>query len=177
MSCYICEWNEVFCDIYWLPYPYDLGLSDATQGWSIQMFQELLFLCENQVQCACTDDQDWYRTVYVNKGFNTFLLEHDILNQTSCPDTTPRNGVAERKNRHILEVARSLIFTMNVPKFLWSEAVMTSTYLINIMPSSYGHEVTLWGVNGWDSSTTIFLVVLVLLDITDHLLVNLTQKQ
>jgi hypothetical protein len=36
---------------------------------------------------------------------------------------------------HLLEVARSLMFTMNVPKFLWSEAVTTATYLINRMPS------------------------------------------
>lgn len=35
----------------------------------------------------------------------------------------------------MLEVARSLMFQMNVPKSLWSEAVMTSAYLINRMPS------------------------------------------
>ena len=74
-------------------------------------------------------------TEYVNKPFATFLSSQGILHQTSCPDTPPQNGVAERKNRHILEVARSLMFTMNVPKFLWSEAVMTATYLINRMPS------------------------------------------
>nr|CAD41085.2 OSJNBb0011N17.2 [Oryza sativa Japonica Group] len=45
------------------------------------------------------------------------------------------NGVAERKNRHLLEIARSLMYTMNVPKFLWSEAVMTAAYLINRTPS------------------------------------------
>jgi hypothetical protein len=49
--------------------------------------------------------------------------------------TPPHNGVAERKNRHLLEVARSLMFQMNVPKYLWSEAVMTTAYLINRMPS------------------------------------------
>jgi hypothetical protein len=27
------------------------------------------------------------------------------------------------------------MFTMNVPKFLWSEAIMTATYLINQKPS------------------------------------------
>jgi len=32
-------------------------------------------------------------------------------------------------------VTRSLMYTMNVPKFLWSEAVMTATHLINHMPS------------------------------------------
>jgi transposase InsO family protein len=74
-------------------------------------------------------------TEYVNNEFGNFLSQKGILHQTSCPDTSPQNGVAERKNRHLLEVARSLMFTMNVPKFLWSEAVMTATYLINRMPS------------------------------------------
>jgi hypothetical protein len=39
------------------------------------------------------------------------------------------------KNRYVLEVARSLMYTMNVPKFLRSEAVMTAIYLINRTPS------------------------------------------
>jgi hypothetical protein len=47
----------------------------------------------------------------------------------------PQNGVAERNNRHLLEVARSMMFQMNVPKYLWSEAVLTATYLINHMSS------------------------------------------
>jgi IS30 family transposase len=84
-----------------------------------------------QVQVIRTDNG----TEYVNKPFASFLSSQGILHQTSCPDTPPQNGVAERKNRHILEVARSLMFTMNVPKFLWSEAVLTATYLINRMPS------------------------------------------
>jgi transposase InsO family protein len=72
---------------------------------------------------------------YVNDEFRSFLSAEGIVHQTSCADTPPQNGVAERKNRHILEVTRSLMYTMNVPKFLWSEAVMTATYLINRMPS------------------------------------------
>ena len=84
-----------------------------------------------QVQVIRTDNG----TEYVNNTFGAFLSEHGILHQTSCPDTPPQNGVAARKNRHILEVARSLMFTMNVPKFLWSDAVLTATYLINRTPS------------------------------------------
>uniref|UniRef100_A0A0V0GJR5 Putative ovule protein n=1 Tax=Solanum chacoense TaxID=4108 RepID=A0A0V0GJR5_SOLCH len=34
-----------------------------------------------------------------------------------------------------MEVTRALIFTSGVPKFLWGEALLTSTYLINRMPS------------------------------------------
>jgi hypothetical protein len=66
----------------------------------------------------------------VNNEFSSFLFSEGIQHQTSCPGTPPQNGVAKRKYRHILEVVHSLMFTMNVPKFLWSEAVMTVTYLI-----------------------------------------------
>ena len=72
---------------------------------------------------------------YLNNEFGNFLSAKGILHQTTCPDTPPQNGVAERKNRHVLEVAGSLMYTMNVPKFLWSEAVMTAVYLSNCTPS------------------------------------------
>ena len=43
--------------------------------------------------------------------------------------------MAERRNRHLLEVARSLLFQMNVPKSYWSEAVLAATYIVNSMPT------------------------------------------
>lgn len=50
--------------------------------------------------------------------------------------TTPaQNGVAERKNRHLLEVARALLFHMSVPKTYWADALSTTCFLINRMPS------------------------------------------
>jgi transposase InsO family protein len=97
-------------------------------------FKKFYALVQNQfnvqIQAIRTDNG----TEYVNKIFGAFMSEQGILHQTSCPDTPQQNGVAERKNRHILEVARALMFTMNVPKFLWSEAVLTATYLINRTP-------------------------------------------
>ena len=71
----------------------------------------------------------------MNNEFRSYLSDQRIIHQTTCPGTPPQNRVAERKNRHLLEVVRSLMFQMNVPKYLWSEAVMTATYLINQMPS------------------------------------------
>ncbi|WVZ50418.1 hypothetical protein U9M48_001671, partial [Paspalum notatum var. saurae] len=101
----------------------------------LNCFKDFYACVKNQfnahVQIIRTDNG----TEYLNNEFRTFLSKEGILHQTSCPDTPPQNGVAERKNRHLLEVARSLMYTMNVPKFLWSEAVMTATHLINRMPS------------------------------------------
>ena len=53
---------------------------------------------------------------YMNGRFGSYLESHAIIHQTSYPYTSAQNGVAERKNRHLLEVARSLMFTMNLPK-------------------------------------------------------------
>ena len=36
---------------------------------------------------------------------------------------------------HLLEVSRALLFEMNVPKYFWSDGVLTASYLINSMPS------------------------------------------
>ena len=113
-------------------------------------------------------------TEYINTEFRSFLSKEGILHQTSCPDTPPQNGVAERKNRHLLEVTRSLMYTMNVPKFLWSEAVVTATHLINCMPSRIlGMKTPCECMERMNLlSRQRFLDVFVLSEITDLLLVS-----
>ncbi|RVW96479.1 Retrovirus-related Pol polyprotein from transposon TNT 1-94 [Vitis vinifera] len=71
---------------------------------------------------------------YFTSSLSTYLQNHGIIHISSCVDTPQQNGVAERKNRHLLEVARCLMFSSNVPNYFWGEAILTATYLIN--PSS-----------------------------------------
>ncbi|WZZ15661.1 hypothetical protein YC2023_108750 [Brassica napus] len=77
---------------------------------------------------------------YTSHAFKQHLSQHGILHQTSCPYTPQQNGVAERKNRHLMEVARSLMFQSNVPKRFWSDAVATACYLINRTPTKVLNE-------------------------------------
>ena len=43
--------------------------------------------------------------------------------------------MADRKNKHLLEVAWSILFSTKVSKYLWGEAILIATYLINRMPT------------------------------------------
>ncbi|PKU64810.1 Retrovirus-related Pol polyprotein from transposon TNT 1-94 [Dendrobium catenatum] len=79
---------------------------------------------------------------YLNKSFNHFLKLHGITHQTSCPYTPEQNGVAERKHRHIVETTRTLLHKASVPYKYWPDTVITSTYLINRMPSPNTHNMS-----------------------------------
>ncbi|WJX11696.1 Beta-galactosidase 8 [Trifolium repens] len=72
---------------------------------------------------------------YVNQEFHHYFKTHGIVHETTCPQTPQQNGVAERKNRHILETARALLIDSHVPRHFWSDAVVTTVYLLNRMPS------------------------------------------
>ena len=67
--------------------------------------------------------------------FQTYLQNHGILSQRSCPYTPQQNGVAERKNRHLLDTVRSLLLESSVPAKFWPEALATAVHLINRLPS------------------------------------------
>ena len=73
---------------------------------------------------------------YISQLLRGFLAEQGTLAQFSCPGAHAQNGVAERKHHHLLETARALMIAASLPPHFWAETVSTSTYLINIQPST-----------------------------------------
>ncbi|MCO5593801.1 hypothetical protein L7F22_047819 [Adiantum nelumboides] len=95
-------------------------------------FQNFKVMAEKQtgkyIQCLRSDGGG----EYFSNEFSSFLKKHGIQRQFTCRYTPQQNGVAERKNRHIAEVARALMSEKNVPHCYWAEAMSTAVYIMNM---------------------------------------------
>jgi len=72
---------------------------------------------------------------YTSKAFDDFLRMHGIARNTSAPYTPQQNGVAERANRTIVEMGRSMLYAQGLEREFWAEAVQTAVYTRNRCPS------------------------------------------
>jgi transposase InsO family protein len=64
---------------------------------------------------------------YTSKCFSDFCIEAGIKREYIVPYNPQQNGVAERKNRSIVEAAKAMIHDQSLPMFLWVEASMTDS--------------------------------------------------
>ncbi|RVW74747.1 Retrovirus-related Pol polyprotein from transposon RE1 [Vitis vinifera] len=68
---------------------------------------------------------------YQSSDLQKYLGGHGIIHQTTCSNTPQQNGVAERKNRHLLEVVRASLIAAKTPISYWGEVITSAAYLIN----------------------------------------------
>jgi histone deacetylase 1/2 len=66
---------------------------------------------------------------------NSFFQRIGIAHHVSFPHAHQQNGAAERKHRHIVEVGLALLANASMPLKFWDEAFLTTTRLINLLPS------------------------------------------
>ncbi|MCP4472988.1 MAG: transposase family protein, partial [Gammaproteobacteria bacterium] len=82
-----------------------------------------------------------------------------IEHQKTAPYSPQQNGAAERLNRTLIEMARTMLCHAQHSKGMWAEAVSYSAYLLNRLPTSstgispykkwYGHDPDLTNVKVW----------------------------
>ncbi|KAM2808794.1 hypothetical protein PS2_043635 [Malus domestica] len=72
--------------------------------------------------------------------FAYYLEQQGIVAQYTTPGTPQQNGVAERRNRTLMGMVRSLISRSKLPGFLWGEALKTANYILNRVDSSFSMD-------------------------------------
>jgi transposase InsO family protein len=70
-------------------------------------------------------------TEFKNSQIKGFLEEEGIKHEFSSPYTPQQNGVVERKNRTLLDMARTMLDEYKTSDRFWAEAVNTACYAIN----------------------------------------------
>lgn len=72
---------------------------------------------------------------FINKEFDEYLKSQGIQRRLTTPYTPEQNGVAERKNRTLIESARCLLIQSGLSPSFWAEAVSTANYIRNRCPT------------------------------------------
>ena len=70
---------------------------------------------------------------FLSTHFKTLLHSYGIIHHRSCPYTPQQ---VERKHRHLLDTARSLMFQASFPSPYWGHAILMATLIINRLPLS-----------------------------------------
>lgn len=76
-----------------------------------------------------------YGSEFLNFRFKQMLDSMGILHQKSCLYTPQQNGIVERKHRTLLDSAQAVIFQSSLPDEFWPYSLMTTTWMINRLPS------------------------------------------
>jgi hypothetical protein len=107
----------------------------AAKSETFEMFKHFKNMVERQTTYKLATLQTDRGGEYLSSEFNAYCQYHGIRRQLTIAHTPQQNGTAERKNRHLLETMRTLLFAAKFPTYLWEEALRTANYISNRVPT------------------------------------------
>ncbi|GJW56887.1 retrovirus-related pol polyprotein from transposon TNT 1-94 [Tanacetum coccineum] len=127
-----CQWKESSflvivestTSIYWVKC---LRSKDEAPAFIINFLKMIQIRLKETVRRIRTDNG----TEFVNQTLREYYEKVDISHETSVARSPQQNGVVERRNRTLIEVARTMLIYAKAPLFLWAEAVATACYTQN----------------------------------------------
>ncbi|KAL0411947.1 UNVERIFIED_CONTAM: Retrovirus-related Pol polyprotein from transposon RE2 [Sesamum latifolium] len=72
---------------------------------------------------------------FLSEKCQSFFLDKGIIHHKTCPYSPQQNGVVEREHKHLLQIARALMFQSVLPPKFWTVAVLIATFIINHLPT------------------------------------------
>ncbi|GKA32165.1 putative ribonuclease H-like domain-containing protein [Tanacetum coccineum] len=115
-----------------------LATKDETSGILKTFIIEIENQLDHKVKVIRSDNE----TELKNSVMNQFCEMKGIKREFSVARTPQQNGVAERKNRTLIEAARTMLVDSNLPTTFWAEAVNTTCYVLNRVLDIKPHNKT-----------------------------------
>ncbi|GJR78497.1 retrovirus-related pol polyprotein from transposon TNT 1-94 [Tanacetum coccineum] len=104
-----------------------LRSKDETPEFVIKFLKQIQVGLNKTVRYIRTDNG----TEFVNHVLTQYYESVGIFHQTSVLRTPQQNGVVKRRNRTLVEAARTMLIFSKAPVFLWVEAIATACYSQN----------------------------------------------
>ncbi|GJR10366.1 retrovirus-related pol polyprotein from transposon TNT 1-94 [Tanacetum coccineum] len=111
-----------------------------------EVLKDFLTMIQRNLQALVISVRTDRGTEFLNKTLHAFFKEEGIEHQTSTPRTPEQNGVVERRNRTLVEAARTMLSASKLPLFFWAEAIATACYTQNRSIIFLTHEKTAYHI-------------------------------
>ncbi|GKB65332.1 putative ribonuclease H-like domain-containing protein [Tanacetum coccineum] len=115
-----------------------LASKDETSGILKRFITEIENQLNHKVKVIRCDNG----TKFKNREMNEFCGLKGIKREFSVARTPQQNGVAERKNRTLIEAARTMLAESLLPTVFWAKAVITACYVLNRVLVTKPHNKT-----------------------------------
>nr|GEY70350.1 hypothetical protein [Tanacetum cinerariifolium] len=115
-----------------------LKSKDETSGILKKFITEIENLKDLKVKIIRCNNGGEFR----NKEMNDFCSQKGIKREFSNARIRQQNGVAERRNRTLIEAARTMLANAKLPVTFWAEAVNTACYVQNRVLVNKSHNKT-----------------------------------
>ncbi|GJV82961.1 ribonuclease H-like domain-containing protein [Tanacetum coccineum] len=146
-----------------------LATKDETSGILKSFITGIENLVDHKVKVIRCDNG----TEFKNKEMNQFCEMKGILRQYSVARTPQQNGVAKRRNRTLIEAARTMLADSKLPTTFWAEAVNTACYVQNRVLVVKPHNKTPYELFHGRTPTLSFMrpfgCLVTILNTIDHL--------
>ncbi|GJT06934.1 retrovirus-related pol polyprotein from transposon TNT 1-94 [Tanacetum coccineum] len=111
-------------------YTWTRFLGNKTEAFEeFEIFSKMI---QNKLGCSIVSIRTDHGREFDNEvQFRNYCELNGISHNFSAPRTPQSNGVVERKNRTLQEMSRTMLNEQSIPQKFWSNAVDTSTYIIN----------------------------------------------
>ena len=106
-----------------------------TKDEAFEMFKRYKAEVENQQSSRIKILRSDRGGEYFPADFSNFCEENGIIHERTAPYTPQQNGLAERKNRTLVDMVNSMLLKASLPYNLWGEALLTASHVLNRLPS------------------------------------------